>query len=280
MQCAKRITNRFACTSSAIDKYMSPCSLSNYICRYTPVINKLTTYSSLLYDRCNLIVINMISKTVGKASGQWRKDVYSKMSRYDNYRARSAYKLIQLDDKFKFLKPGKVVLEVGAAPGSWTQVICERLKLSDKDVKSGERGMCIAVDRSAIAPVDGAICLGNADITSPFTQSKLLTWLDGRLVDCLLSDMAPNCTGQKYHNHDLIMSLIRSILPFGLEVLRPKSGLFLTKIFDGDQTENLVKYLDLHFERTRRVKPPASRGDSSESYILAQGYRGNEKRES
>lgn len=217
----------------------------------------------------------VIPKVIGGAAKQWRKDVYSRMSRYDNYRARSAYKLIQLDDKYKFLQPGKVVLEIGAAPGSWTQVICERLQLSETNDQTVQPGMCIAVDLSPIEPVRGAICLGNADITSPFTQSKLLSWLDGRKVDCLLSDVAPKCTGQKYYNHDVIISLIRRVLPFGLEILRPGSGIYVTKIFDGNQTTELVEDLKRRFRRVDRVKPPASRGDSSESYIVATGFKGD-----
>ena len=224
------------------------------------------------------------------SSGSWlerqRKDIFKKMARYDSYRARSAYKLIQIDDKYKFLKPGQVVIEAGAAPGSWTQVICERLQLtsdddtgndhtddlSDRPNKSGA-GLCLAIDIAAIQPVPGAICLGNADFTSPFTQGKILSWLDGRQADCLLSDMAPNTCSQKYMNHTRIIGLIKSLLPFAQEVLKI-NGVFLAKIWQGDETEELMRRLKKQFSYVSLVKPNASRGDSSEIYIFCRGFNG------
>lgn len=202
-----------------------------------------------------------------------KKDVFRRMSRYDDYRARSAYKLIQIDDKYKFLRPGMVVLEAGAAPGSWTQVICDRLELNDMNNKQAQKGMCIAVDIAAIEPVEGAICVGNADITSPFAQSKLLTWLDGRPVDCVLSDMAPNCTGQKYLNHTRIVQLVTKLLLFSQQVLRPPSGIFVTKLFDGDETGDLLIKLKMLFEHVTIMKPEASRADSSEMYIICRNFK-------
>lgn len=201
-----------------------------------------------------------------------RKDIYKKMSRYDNYRARSAYKLIQIDDKYKFLRPGKVVIEAGAAPGSWTQVICERLKLNEKENKIAQSGMCLAIDISAIEPVDGAVCLGNADFTSPFTQGKILSWLDGRQADCVLSDMAPTASGQKYLDHDRIVKLVDRLLPFAYQVLKPDVGILLAKIWDGSERENLTKNLKCHFKRVNIVKPDASRKDSAEMYIFCHGF--------
>lgn len=202
------------------------------------------------------------------------------MARYDHYRARSAYKLIQIDDKYKFLKPGKIVIEAGAAPGSWTQVICERLQLStgcDTDGKD-KSGLCIAVDIAAIPPVDGAICLGNADITSPFTQGNILTWLDSRRADCVLSDMAPNCSGQKSFDHTRAVNLVEGMLPFTLQILKPGHGVFLFKLWDGNETRGLVERLKSHFERVKFVKPPASRDDSAELYILCLSFKGLESR--
>lgn len=203
-----------------------------------------------------------------------KRDIYAKMSRYDNYRARSAYKLIQIDDKYKFLSPGKIVIEAGAAPGSWTQVICERLKLTERDNKLTQSGMCLAIDIAAIQPVPGAICLGNADFTSPFTQSRILTWLDGRKADCVLSDMAPQASGLKDLNHDRIVGLTTSLIPFAFNVLRPETGVFLTKIWEGGSTGNLVKELEKSFTRVNIVKPAASMSDSAELYILCRGFQG------
>lgn len=220
------------------------------------------------------------SRHASHSSHSWlarqRKDIYKKMARYDNYRARSAYKLIQIDDKHKLLAPGKVVIEAGASPGSWTQVICDRLKLSkySNDRITDKSGICIAVDIAAIEPVDGAICIGNADITSPFTQASILTWLNDRKVDCVLSDMAPNCTGQKSFDHTRVVQLVKSILPFTLQVLRPGSGAFLFKIWDGDEREILVHDLEEHFARVKLIKPDASRDDSAEMYVVCREFKG------
>lgn len=196
------------------------------------------------------------------------------MTRYENYRARSAYKLIQLDDKYKFLAPGKVVIEVGAAPGSWTQVISQRLKLTEKSDRTAQKGMCLAVDIEAIEPVEGAICLGNADITSPFTQSKILSWLDAKKADCVLSDMAPNASGQKAHNHTRVVDLVARLMPFALQVLKPETGVFLFKLWAGNETEDLVARLKKSFELVHYVKPDASRSDSSEIYIICRKFNG------
>lgn len=199
------------------------------------------------------------------------------MSRYDNYRARSAYKLIEIDDKYKFLRPGKVVIEAGAAPGSWTQVICERLKLGEEDNKLAKQGMCLAIDIAAIEPVKGAICLGNADFTSPFTQAKILSWLDGRKVDCLLSDMAPPATGHKFFNHTRIIQLINSLMPFAIQVLKPgRESVFVFKIWQGNETDELVERLRRLFDKVSFEKPPASHGDSSELFVFCSGFKGPE----
>jgi 23S rRNA (uridine2552-2'-O)-methyltransferase len=202
--------------------------------------------------------------------------IYKRMARYDHYRARSAYKLIQIDDKYKFLRPGKIVIEAGAAPGSWTQVICQRLQLKKENEKGllDKSGLCIAVDIAGITPVEGAICIGNADITSPFTQGSILTWLNSRQVDCVLSDMAPNCTGQKSFDHTRAVSLIKGILPFTLQILKPGDGVFLFKLWDGNETNELVDKLGPHFQHISRVKPPASRLDSAELYIMCRKFLG------
>lgn len=202
-----------------------------------------------------------------------RKDVYKKMSRYDDYRARSAYKLIQIDDRYKFLKPGKVVVEAGAAPGSWTQVICERLDLVEKKKPNSKNGLCIAVDLGSMVAVEGAICLNNTDFTSPFTQAKILSWLNDRKVDCVLSDMAPSASGLKDLDHTRLIQLLRRLVPFSLQVLTPGNGTLLMKIWDGNETHAFTSELEDHFESIKMVKPDASRKDSAETYILCQRLR-------
>lgn len=228
-------------------------------------------------------ILSLFQRQASHSSHSWlerqRKDIYKKMARYDNYRARSAYKLIQLDDKYKFLAPGKVVIEAGAAPGSWTQVICERLKLTNKDDKIARKGLCLSIDLAAIEPVDGAICLGNADFTSPFTQGKILSWLDGRKADCVLSDMAPNATGQKSFDHTKIIELVTKLMPFAFQVLTPQSGVFLFKIWDGNETHDLVATLRESFEYVNYVKPAASRDDSAENFVVCRRFKGINKEE-
>lgn len=202
-----------------------------------------------------------------------RRDIYKKMSRYENYRARSAYKLIQIDDKYKFLQPGKVVIEAGSAPGSWTQVICERLDLVEKRKPKSKEGICIAVELGSMAPVEGAICLNNTDFTSPFTHAKILDWLDGRRVDCVLSDMAPSASGTKEYDHLRQIQLVKRLLPFSLQILKPGSGVLLAKFWEGSETNALVTDLEKRFTSVRRIKPDASRGESSESFILCQNLK-------
>lgn len=179
--------------------------------------------------------------------------------------------MIEIDDKFQFLKPGKIVIDAGAAPGSWTQVICERLKLDDE--RNRKKGMCLAVDLANIEPVEGAVCLGNADFTSAFTQGKILTWLNGHKADCILSDMAPKATGQRYFDHEGIVQLVKSLLPFAFAVLKPK-GVLLFKLWNGKETDGFIEELGQNFELINRVKPDASRDDSSEVFYLCQGFKG------
>lgn len=225
---------------------------------------------------CGTMQIRQASLSSNAWLERQKKDVFVKKARYDNYRARSAYKLIEIDDKYKFLKPGKIVIEAGAAPGSWTQVIVDRLKLTDADHTSSTKpGLCLAIDIAAIQPLDGAICLGNADFTSPFTQAKILTWLDGRTADCVLSDMAPNVTGQKYLNHEKIIVLLKKLLPFAFQVLTRDTGVLLFKVWDGESTKELVDQLEKCFHRVKRIKPLASRGDSAEIFVLCQGFEGS-----
>lgn len=225
------------------------------------------------------------SKFYSSSSNIWmerqKKDIYVKMSRYENYRARSAFKLKQLDDKYKFLRPGLLVIDVGAAPGSWTQVVCERLKLVKNDEHkagiepiSGPRpGMCIAIDIQPIAPVDGAICISNADFTSPFTQAKLISWLNKSKLDVILSDMAPSSSGNRGHDHQNIIKLNYKLISFAHQVLKPPTGWLITKIWDGNETFNLRKDLELLFKNVFIHKPLASRSDSSESYIICNGFK-------
>ncbi|KAG9508500.1 rRNA methyltransferase 2, mitochondrial, partial [Fragariocoptes setiger] len=236
----------------------------------------LTKNLSSLSPSCSL----PLRRASSHSSSQWverqNRDIYVRKARYDNYRARSAYKLIQLDDKFKFLRPGHFVVECGAAPGAWTQVICERLELKkdDENLPLKERkSTCLAIDLRDFEGVDGAICLGNVDFCSPFTQAKLLNWLDGQRIDCLLSDMAPTATGIKSYDHETIINLNKRLLRFGRQVLKGGSGVIVCKIWDGAFANELKDELRTCFQYVKTHKPQASRSDSSESYIIARDFR-------
>lgn len=198
------------------------------------------------------------------------KDLYIKKARYDGYRARSAYKLIQLNEKYKFLKAGQIVVDVGAAPGSWTQVICDKLELAKKP----KNGICISIDINPFQPVDGAVCVPNADFTLPSSQENILRWLKGRQVDCVLSDMAPTATGAKDLDHLRIVQLVESLIPFSKRVLKPKSGILLAKLWAGTGSDTLSAKLERLFDKVDHVKPDASRDDSSEFYLFCKGYKG------
>lgn len=203
-----------------------------------------------------------------------KRDVYKKMSRYENYRARSAYKLIQIDDKYKFLQPGKIVIEAGSAPGSWTQVICERLDLVEKQKPRSTKGACIAVELGSMAPVEGAVCLNNTDFTSPFTQAKILDWLNGRKVDCVLSDMAPAASGNKDYDHLRQIHLVKKLVPFSLRIMQSGTGILLAKIWSGQETDALLAELSKQFSSVKQIKPDASRKESSEMFVLCRGFKG------
>lgn len=197
-------------------------------------------------------------------------DRFVKASRYKNYRARSAFKLIEIDDKYRLIKPGMIVIECGAAPGSWTQVIVERLKL--KPPTTHKTGAVIAVDISTFTPVPGAICLSSTDFTSKINQSKILSALNGRKADLILSDMAPNVSGHAPYDHERIIEMVYSTLLFATIALKP-GGSYLTKIFNGNRTETLIEHLQQNFNLVRRLKPEASRGDSTELYLLASEFK-------
>jgi 23S rRNA (uridine2552-2'-O)-methyltransferase len=223
----------------------------------------------------NKIIANNL-KNKSKSSQDWLirqlNDPYVKKARYENYRARSAFKLIEIDDKHNILSPGMIVVECGAAPGAWTQVITKRLKLDEEN--EHKTGAVIAVDIRPIHPVFGAIMMSNTDFTKPLNQSKILHCLDGKTVDLVCSDMAPNASGDHSYDHQLIISLCYSALQFAVSVLKPMSGVFLTKIWDGSETLNFKNDLNKFFIDVKHLKPDACRGDSSESYILAKNFKG------
>ncbi|GFR91352.1 ribosomal RNA large subunit methyltransferase E [Elysia marginata] len=228
-------------------------------------------------DICNFsTALPKHAKKPGVSSNEWlrrqRKDLYVKQAGKENYRCRSAFKLKQINDRFKILKPGHVVIDCGAAPGSWCQVAAQEVNADGEDV-SQPRGTVIGIDLQNMAPIDGVHLLSLCDFTSEGTQNCIRNILQDRKADVLLSDMAPAATGVKSHNHEAIIKLCFSVLKFGLSVVR-EGGTIVCKLWTGGDQPRLEKAMHAICENVRVVKPDASRGDSAEIFLMGRGFRG------
>jgi len=164
------------------------------------------------------------------------------------------------------------VVDCGAAPGAWTQYIVSRLLLDP--LNQHTTGAVIGVDIRPIQPIAGAILLPNTDFTKPLNQSKILHSLNGKSVDVVLSDMAPNASGQHDYDSMAIHALCYSALQFAVTVLKPLSGTFVTKVWNGSQTNAFKRDLSVFFNEVKHLRPDACRADSTESYILCRHFKG------
>ncbi len=187
-------------------------------------------------------------------------DPYVAEAKKKGYRARSAFKLTEIDEKLRVLKPGARVVDLGAAPGSWTQVAVERVK----------GGQVVALDINEMDPVPGATVL-QADFLAD-SAPALIRGAVGGPVDVLLSDMAAPASGQTNVDHLRIMNLVEAALELAREVLKP-GGAFITKMLQGGQEHAFVLELRKNFTEVKRIKPPSSRSDSAEFFIAATGFR-------
>ncbi|XP_041474414.1 rRNA methyltransferase 2, mitochondrial-like [Lytechinus variegatus] len=214
-------------------------------------------------------------KNKSHSSQQWINrhltDPFVKQARADNYRARSAYKLLEIDSRYRLMKYGQTIIECGAAPGSWTQVAVEKTNSAMQN-NAKPRGTVIAVDLLHMQPVEGAIILDQRDFTDPLIQEEILGHLDNRLPDAVLSDMAPNATGIHAMDHEQIVALARTAMGFATKVLC-ENGHFLTKLWDGHETGLLKRDLADCFRSVKTLRPEASRKESSEIYLLARGFK-------
>lgn len=192
-------------------------------------------------------------------------DPYVAEAKRLGYRSRAAFKLIQLDDRFNFLKPGALVLDLGAAPGGWTQVAVERVM-----PKEGKRGRVVGIDLSPMDAVAGAELIVG-DFLADEAPDKLKRALGGP-ADVVLSDMAAAATGHAQTDHLRIIGLAEAAHAFAREVLKP-GGVFVAKVLQGGSTRDLLNALKHDFREVRHVKPAASRADSAEIYVVAQGFR-------
>ena len=188
-------------------------------------------------------------------------DPYVAEAKKRGYRSRAAFKLLQLDDQFRLLKPKARVIDLGAAPGGWTQVSVERSK----------GGVVIGIDVTPVDPIAGATVLAKDfyDEDAPAVLTKLL---DGP-ADVVLSDMAAAATGETQVDHIRIMGLAEAAHDFARSVLKP-GGAFVAKVLRGGTERTLLDRLKKDFEKVRHVKPEASRSDSAEMYVVATGFRG------
>jgi 23S rRNA (uridine2552-2'-O)-methyltransferase len=177
------------------------------------------------------------------------------------YRSRAAFKLIGLDDRFRLLLPGRRVVDLGCAPGGWTQVAVERV---------GARGIVVGVDLAETAPIAGATIL-RADVDDPAAVTAIRAELGG-LADVVLSDMAPSTTGHAATDHLRIVALAESAFAVASEILKP-GGVFVAKVFQGGAEGPLLSQLKSAFRELRHAKPPASRAQSAETYVIAKGFR-------
>jgi 23S rRNA (uridine2552-2'-O)-methyltransferase len=213
-----------------------------------------------------------LKKTRGRtqSSKQWLErqlnDPYVAAAKREGYRSRAAYKLEEIAEKYAFLKPGSVVVDLGAAPGGWTQVAAKRVKAEDG------RGAVVALDILPFDPVPGTITLLQ-DFSEPQAEGRLLEALGGRKADAVLSDMAAPTTGHRPTDHLRIMGLAAEALDFAQKVLAP-GGTFLAKVFQGGSERSLLDVLKRDFSTVRHIKPKASRTESPELYVLATGFRG------
>ncbi|MBR4939697.1 MAG: RlmE family RNA methyltransferase [Burkholderiaceae bacterium] len=194
-------------------------------------------------------------------------DPFVKRSRAEGYRARSVYKLIELNDKEKLLKPGFTVVELGAAPGSWTQVVREKMSNKNGDVN----GKIIAMDILPMDPIDGVTFL-QGDFREQEVADKLAEILDGEKVDVVLSDMAPNLSGIPAADAARCLLLNELALEFCLDHLKP-NGVFVTKVFQGSGFSQYVEALKKNFQKVLTRKPEASRDSSAEVYLVARNLK-------
>lgn len=206
-------------------------------------------------------------RTAGKrkpASTEWLRrqlnDPYVAAARQQGWRSRAAFKLLELNERFHLVHRNAKVLDLGCAPGGWTQVAIR-----------GGAGLVVSVDLLPVEPIPGATLL-QGDFNDPAMPARLSALFDGK-VDLVLSDMAPNTTGHAATDHLRIMALAESAAAFACQVLAP-DGAFVAKVFQGGSERAMLEGLKRDFASVRHAKPPASRKESSELYVVATGFRG------
>ena len=206
-------------------------------------------------------------KTQSKSSKRWLQehfsDHYVKLAQQEGYRSRAAYKLLEIQAKDKIIKPGLVVVDLGAAPGGWSEIAVKLV---------GANGRVLALDILPIEPIAGVEVI-QGDFTADETLAVLLDTLNKQAVDLVISDMAPNMSGMSVIDQPRVMYLAELSLDFATQVLKP-DGVFLVKIFQGEGFDSFLKTLRDAFVEVKIRKPKASRARSKEFFLLAKGLKG------
>jgi 23S rRNA (uridine2552-2'-O)-methyltransferase len=189
-------------------------------------------------------------------------DPYVARAKREGYRSRAAFKLLEIDEKFHILKPGQKIVDLGAAPGGWSQIAAKKV---------GPKGRIVGIDLLPIDPMAGVEFI-QLDFLDERAPGRLVEMLGGP-ADLVMSDMAANTTGHKKTDHLRIIGLAEAAIYFAREILAP-GGAFVAKVFQGGTENQLLNDLKRDFAVVRHVKPAASRADSAELYVLATGFRG------
>lgn len=202
-------------------------------------------------------------------------DPYVVRARKEGYRGRAAFKILELDDKFRFLVPGARVVDLGCAPGGWCQVAVKRVNALAE--KSGKRvGTVLGVDLQEVDAIPGAE-IHQLDFLSEGADQKVKDWLGG-MADVVMSDMAAAASGNQQVDHLRIIDLCEHAAYFAFDVL-DEGGTFVAKVLAGGAEQQLLTILKKNFTKVANVKPPASRKDSSEKFVVAMGFRGKRHEE-
>jgi 23S rRNA (uridine2552-2'-O)-methyltransferase len=205
-----------------------------------------------------------------KSSDRWlndhEKDEYVLRARREGYRSRASYKLLEIDEKFGLLRSGAVVVDLGAAPGGWTQIAVN---------KCGPKGFVIGLDLLDIEPLEGVLLI-KGDFTDDKVLAQLMAVLQDRPVDLVISDMAPNLSGMKEIDQPLAIYLTELALEFACSHLRP-GGSLVMKCFEGSGVDEIREGIRKNFKQLNNFKPKASRGKSPEIYVLGRKFKGRSR---
>jgi 23S rRNA (uridine2552-2'-O)-methyltransferase len=197
-------------------------------------------------------------------------DPYVAKAKAQGFRSRAAFKLLEIDDKYRLLKPGMTVVDLGAAPGGWSQIAAKRVGAADG------KGKVVAIDLLEMPEIPG-VSFAQLDFLANDAPARLIAMMGGR-ADIVMSDMAANTTGHRKTDQLRMVGLVETAAAFAADVLKP-GGAFIAKVFQSGADAELVAQLKRDFSSVKHVKPASSRQDSSERYVLATGFRGQAKLE-